>query len=398
MPNATTGIYVGCATDRKFVDPTCAMLSSLDDNADLAGAVVLVADFGLDEHDRTLLRDSAGQLGSAMRFVPLDRASPKIVVLPAFDLPLPLLGRLVLPREIAEPNARLLLIDSDMVVNHSLRPLFEMDMLGRPLAAVQDPLMTIEYRHHRKPGPSYFNAGLMLLDVDRFNAQGVGEAAMRQLAAYERRPIYLDQCALNDVLAGNWLELDRQWNLFQTGYDPHMERPAYDAARIIHFAGPKPWEVDFHPATPVWNHHATRAQQKRTAWQTRADMRPLDRLFFALQYEVLLGRPLEADSVAVERATFSLGQALAVVLGCDEFRHAVLEPLLSGKPFEAGRFGAPFTRVARYWATDRLPILAVTAERVTKAASWRDLLSALVEDGRLMGYAGMKAETIPQVG
>ncbi len=245
--------FIGLATDRAFVGPSCAMISSLDDNGDVPEAIVLVADFGLDKNDREALRFSAGRLGERMRFVPLSSESPKIVARPSFSFPWPLVGRFVLPGEIEVAGARLLLIDSDMIVNTSLRPLLEINMRGHPIGAIRDPTQS----------PDYFNAGLMLIEVDTFNRRGIGAAAMRRLAAYPQRPTFLDQDALNDVISGDWLRLDRTWNFFYAADPLKFELADYEQAAITHFAGPKPWE-DF-GVTPVslYERHALRAQSKQ---------------------------------------------------------------------------------------------------------------------------------------
>ncbi len=382
--------FVGCATDHKFVPPTCAMLSSLDDNGEVPDATVLVADFGLTDEDRAQLRDSAGRLGAAMRFVAIDRDSPKIVALPSSDIPLPLLGRLILPREVDEPGARLLLLDSDMVVNGSMAPLFAMDMAGHPVAAAQDPLMYIDYHHHRKPKPVYFNAGLMLLDLDLFNARSIGEACMYRLSRYEKMPHFMDQCALNEELEGDWLDLGRSWNFFQTGNDRHFHHEDYLKVQVIHFAGHKPWVVDWHPAGSIWNHHASRAQLKMTRWRDRLELVQVDRALIAMQYEVLLGRELESETVAADRAPLSLLETVRIIVTSEEFGRAVLAPLRQGRPLPDARFRQPLSRAARWWAIDRLPVLPGTAQRIEAAADWRALLAALVGDGRFMGAVGLE--------
>jgi hypothetical protein len=40
-------IYIGCACDRKFVEPTAVMLTSLDVNGDVPEATILIAGFEL---------------------------------------------------------------------------------------------------------------------------------------------------------------------------------------------------------------------------------------------------------------------------------------------------------------------------------------------------------------
>lgn len=227
--------FIGCATDSAYVDMTCAMLASLARYGDVGDATLLVADFSLRRDEQLMLRESAGPAGARMRFVPVPPGSEQIVALPPFAFPLPLLGRLILPRLIAAPAARLLLLDSDMIINATLRPLIDIDMGGRTLAAVGDRFVMKHYRRAR-----YFNAGMMLLDIDRFNRDDLGGRAMRWLAEQTTRPDFLDQDALNIVTKDSWVDVDRRWNYFHADDPAHFTLADYQAAHIIHFAGRKP--------------------------------------------------------------------------------------------------------------------------------------------------------------
>ena len=379
-----TAMFIGCATDRNFVEPTCAMLSSLDDNGEVPEATILVAAFGLEAEDRQLLQASAGRLGGAMQFVHIAPDSPKIVALPEFSLPLPLLGRLILPGEIDARGARLLLIDSDMIVNASVRPLFDMDMHGRPLAAVLDPITEPELlKRGRKLDPDYFNAGLMLLNLDVFNARSIGERSMRWLAACLDRPEWLDQDALNHVIGSDWIRLGREWNFFFAGEPWNFTLEDYESSRIVHFAAAKPWHYREHVAAPIYFRHAARAERK-AFWRRMINKTPVDRDFIATTYEVLLGRELDSEDVLRDRISWPATEVLVSVLGSDEFAQSVMRPIKTGEPFSDHLFKHRLSLRHRYWVQDRLPILPETALAVQKAASWRDVLSSLVGDARLM--------------
>ncbi len=377
-----TTMFIGCATDQAFVEPTCAMLSSLDDNGGVPEATVLVAGFGLMTKDRQALQASAGRLGPTIRFIDIEPASPKIVALPTFSFPLPLLGRLILPREIKDRNARLLLIDSDMIVNWSVRPLFNMEMRGHPLAAILDPLADHKLKElGRTSNPTYFNAGLTVLDLDVFNERDIGAAAMRRLAAYPERPLWLDQDALNDVLGGDWLRLDRTWNFFHAGDPVHFTQEDYEAASIIHFAGPKPWNFPQHSAAPIYFRHVAEAMRKG-AWRLVIDRVPVDRDFIATAYEVLLGRELDSEDVIRDRSHWPATDVLRSVLGSDEFARSVVQPIRAGEPLPDHLFQHRLSLRHRYWIQDRLPTLPQTALKVERAATWREVLSSLLEDTR----------------
>lgn len=75
------------------------------------------------------------------------------------------------------PVDRALYLDSDMVVTQSLHDLFNLDMRGYPIAAVQDSILArIEWKHpidlHTTP---YFNSGMLLADLVQWREHNIAE-------------------------------------------------------------------------------------------------------------------------------------------------------------------------------------------------------------------------------
>ncbi len=255
--------FIGCSTDRGFVEMTCAMLSSVDDNGDVSEATLIVGDFELEEKDRQELRASAGRLGSRMRFVEFTRKSPQIASLPDFEFPLPMIGKLLMPGAVSDPKSRMLTLDSDVIVNSSLQPLFALKLEGHPLAAVHNPLVESELKKMgRDLDLNFFNNGVLVIDVDTFNTRRLCAASLQWLAACDSCPPWPDNDALCQVLGGDWLRLDRRWNLFYAGDERHFTAEEYAAAPIVHFAGAKPASNPHHPAVPLYAHHVCRATEK----------------------------------------------------------------------------------------------------------------------------------------
>jgi lipopolysaccharide biosynthesis glycosyltransferase len=290
---------------------------------------------------------------------------------------------------ITEPYARLVVLDADMVVNSSLRPLFESNMRGFAVGAIRDPLSEPELiARGRKLDPSYLNSGLLLINVDEWNEQGLGDAAMRRLASYSEPPIWPDQDALNDVVGNDWLRLNRKWNLFYAGEPQQFTPEEYRAASIVHFAGAKPTHAWDHPAIALYRHHHERFVAKTFHAKSDHEVR-VDWDFIATAYEVFLGRDLETVQVVADRGHWSALAVLKSVINCFECDTTVLEPIRKKRHFQAGRHrGAPSIR-QKLWAADRLPLLDATAKRVRDAEGWRDMLEALFGDERLMEWCGL---------
>src|SRR5262249_31916955 len=119
------------------------------------------------------------------------------------------------------------------------------------------------------------NAGVLLIDLDRWRQARVGSEAAAFANCHPDRISFADQCPLNWVLRDRWTHLPECWNLQTFAVVEHhygfmdYSRPAKEramAAKIIHFSGgSKPWHyMNNHPfkrdylaylSRTVWKHH-----------------------------------------------------------------------------------------------------------------------------------------------
>ena len=151
---------------------------------------------------------------------------------------------LVLDRIISRDVDRVLYLDADTRVLSRLAPLFETDMQGFPLAAVNDIAF---YRHDRlkqkcsdllmPETADYFNAGVLLFDWPDTLRSGLLDRAMKFACTHQDLCVMHDQDALNVAATNNWKPLDPRWNLF----DYYFSNGGKQTAWIKHFTGAKPW-------------------------------------------------------------------------------------------------------------------------------------------------------------
>ncbi|MEU0152507.1 glycosyltransferase family 8 protein [Micromonospora fulviviridis] len=164
--------------------------------------------------------------------------------------------RLLVPAALPEDVRRVLYLDCDTMCTNSLRPLFEVDMGGKPVGAVRDPFNRRLLDIGGIPGLSgytdldpyalYFNSGVLLIDVDRWKECEVTETSLDYLRRHAHESRYPDQDALNFAVYDNWLRLPHRWNdLMAWRREPEFGGKLTDSA-IIHPAGPvKPWLPGF---------------------------------------------------------------------------------------------------------------------------------------------------------
>ncbi|MDU1739474.1 MAG: glycosyltransferase family 8 protein [Streptococcus mitis] len=133
---------------------------------------------------------------------------------------------------------RVLYLDSDMIVTQDLSDLFELDMQGYPVAAVEDLPTTSDK----------FNAGLLLIDNKKWREEDVVKQLF-DLTAQHHHEVYGDQGILNLAFQDNWYRLPLTYNL-QVGSDSQQftlgDMVWYDLFKgkpaVIHYTtGLKPW-------------------------------------------------------------------------------------------------------------------------------------------------------------
>lgn len=159
-------------------------------------------------------------------------------------------ARLAVPRLFEATASRVLYLDADLLVIDDLSALWTADMGGAAVAAVADVHVDASPLASRGvvAAPAlnigrYFNAGVLLLDIDVCNRIGLTERATAYLQQHPESP-YADQDALNFVCRNRWKALDPRWNFqqhrhFRIDRLPISQRPA-----IVHFiTSAKPWKV-----------------------------------------------------------------------------------------------------------------------------------------------------------
>lgn len=156
-------------------------------------------------------------------------------------------ARLLIPRLFPETVRRVLYLDADLLLFDDLGPLWETDLDGAVVGAVQDALaLPLKHGGAGLEGiprvENYFNAGVLLIDLFRWREKQISEKALKYLNQHPRSP-FGDQDALNVACDGLWKKLDPKWN-FQNHYNTRIadmrptERPA-----IVHFVTVnKPWK------------------------------------------------------------------------------------------------------------------------------------------------------------
>lgn len=167
--------------------------------------------------------------------------------------------RLLLDEIIDPAIARLIPIDADMwIARPGIGKLASLPMQGHALAAGLDMIYLMdhkggtlagEFMRYRlslglDPETPYFNNGLTVIDRALWRRRGIGRRALELIAQDPERYPFLDQSALNYLLAGDFLPLSPRYNFMGDFLTLGLEDEI--APIVYHFVNrPKPWEEAF---------------------------------------------------------------------------------------------------------------------------------------------------------
>lgn len=129
--------------------------------------------------------------------------------------------RLLIPYFLPAGVKKVIYLDSDLVINTDISRLWEIDLEGKVVLAVQDtrfPLIEMaigNYQNVQLPGHAkYFNAGVLLIDVEKWRQQDISQKALYCTRKNLEFVLFDDQYSLNIVLYGQWKRINPNWNLF----------------------------------------------------------------------------------------------------------------------------------------------------------------------------------------
>lgn len=120
---------------------------------------------------------------------------------------------------------RILYLDCDMIVCDSLQRLWNTDLRGCALGAVQDTISnTTKAAVGMAPEEQYFNAGMLLIDLAKWREQNIGSKCLSFIQERNGSVVHHDQGVLNGVLRNQWFRLPLCDNLMTIHFIFNRER------------------------------------------------------------------------------------------------------------------------------------------------------------------------------
>jgi len=238
------GLHIGLAFDQNFIIHFYVVITSIFANtkADITFHVITS---GVSVEEQEEIRRYVEQNKATINFYEIDMELVSRFHIQSQHFTAATFYRLFFPAALPPSVKRFLYLDTDIIVSGDLTRFSEVDMQGFPIAAALDPGVIVRPELGVHKEHSYFNAGILLIDIDLWRQQQITERAIRFIIDNPEKIPYVDQDALNATLVGNWLKIGKEFNL-QRGHvqnAPKKEVQAVaQAAIVVHYtSNDKPW-------------------------------------------------------------------------------------------------------------------------------------------------------------
>lgn len=249
-------IHVVSAVNPPFIKTLSVLYRSLlEHNGSDAHIILHVLMDHLSTSDRQELEQTIAPFNAELNFIDVDESKLVNCVESARILKLAYY-RILIPELIPEAH-RAIYLDCDVLCKTDISELWNIDLEGKPLAAVEDAgfhlrleAMGIDFESQK-----YFNSGILVMDLDKWREESITDQVLDFIKNNPEKLKFHDQDALNAVLHDNWKELPQRWNAQTnvivnriTPLCPIRKKDYIDARKnpkLIHFCGHiKPWHKE----------------------------------------------------------------------------------------------------------------------------------------------------------
>lgn len=265
-----------CNIDNHYVKYCIVTLVSLFQNNQQENIRVHIIADNLSQIAKQLMHEELDRFGNELIFH--DAGHQIIANCPISDechhISIATYYRIFLPVILPESISKVLYLDCDLIVESSVSELWNTNVEGYALAATEDWRAEVEEfykRLHYEKKYSYFNAGVLLINLDYWRKHHLMEACVRYIQSYPERLTYNDQDVLNGVLYAQWLHLPYQWNMHYYLRKTTMSEKAlkeiettlFTPAILHYITDVKPWNLHcYHPLAHRWFHYLDQTRWK----------------------------------------------------------------------------------------------------------------------------------------
>lgn len=246
---------IALCTDENFSIPALVSITSIFENNKDGDCHVYVLTDGLSEKAREKFAKLSKVYNKPIDVLTIDKHRFDGLMV-SDRYPVSMYYRFLLPDMLPDED-RVLYLDCDIIVRHSLDGMYETDLEGKALAAVvSQSCDLLRWTNILKLSTPYFNSGVLLMNLEYWRQNKIADKLIKWLAEYPGRLWLPDQSALNKVLEGSVAYLNYTYN-FQENWTTNIELSSVHFSKwddisevgkdpaIIHYCdAEKPWFIE----------------------------------------------------------------------------------------------------------------------------------------------------------
>ena len=267
-------MYVIYHSSDSFASVTGVSMASLfENNQSMDHIHVLYIERGMTENNKRKLLEIANKYGRELEFMEMPNWSERLGI-QLKSCKKGWLGfgynRLFLTEFLPEDIDKVLYLDSDTIVEHSLEELWNTDLSGYYVAGVDDCLSS-KYRKLVGLGDEgvYINAGMLLINVKKWREENVCQMFIDDVVKNNGYYVFNEQSIINSLFAGHVKILPQNYNVnslvYLYDYDELM------ALRKPHKYSDNKRELNDAKTNPYITHFTGNFFVKRRPWIENSD-------------------------------------------------------------------------------------------------------------------------------
>lgn len=245
-------IPIFLASDDNYAPYVCTMMFSILDNTKTK-INFYVLDGGITNKSKKLIKESL----KCFKHYTVEYIDMKNYGLEKFPnlrhYSLNTFSRYFIPK-IKPKLGKILYMDVDIIVKGDIAELYNHDLGEYPLGAILEDFYTNNYKYLKasiypdyKGGSNYFNAGVLLIDVQKFIQNNISQRCIDLTVEIGDKLSCADQDIFNIIFENNFKKLDYKYNYMPDHFDylkklhPDRAEQIRSDAVVLHYTHCKPW-------------------------------------------------------------------------------------------------------------------------------------------------------------
>lgn len=267
-----------------------SITSLYDHNQDTKKLTVFLIDDGISEENHHRLDAIAQKYGRQIQYIPFGPYKERLTLNNRWEMPISAYARLFVAEMVPADVERLLYLDCDTVICDSLKELWETDMEGKTIAAVEDVASCVFQPETGTPEPyRYICSGVILIDLKKWRNIGALDTMLRYLDEKSGQVLHHDQTILNGVFWNDchilhprydaltptfimsYKNLKAYFKLWDRYYTKQEIEQSVKRPAIIHYTSAhigRPWENSRHPKARIYQKYWKGSAWKDIPWGT----------------------------------------------------------------------------------------------------------------------------------